>query len=550
MRISVKRVNAALLFALWAAMFAGCGGGGANVGTSSISTLKHFALLTQPAATQATTMGNVSFAIAFRPKPKVTARRLAPQYVSASTQSLQILTDGNSVVVNLSRSSPNCSPNPATPGAYICTASLNVPTGNHIFTVTAFDLTDAKGKVLSTNSTGTVDVKTTGRTTVAMVLQGAVDYVILLLATANPPVGKAATIGLTAILEDADQNLIVGPAPYHDPVTLTTTDSTDGQLSKTQLNSPADVSGISANYTGAKVASITFSATATGLPGANVSTVVLTPGALVQHLYVANSANNSVSVFDTTHGNAVLPAITGGGLNAPLGLTVDASGKLYVANSGGDSVSIFDTAHGNAVLPAITGGGISFPTGVAIDASGKLYVSIGNGFGSVGVFDTAHGNAVLPTITGNGLTQPWDVALDASGKLYVACPAPGGNVSVFDTAHSNMPLPLISIIPGYQPEAVVVDTSGKLYVANYNAGPSREGNVEVFDTAHSDAAVLPDITGGGLNGPDGVAIDASGKLYVANLNTSTVSVFDTAHGNAVLPVITAGLSGPSGIALH
>jgi len=53
---------------------------------ASVSTLKHPALITEPAATQAMTMGSVSFAIAFRPKPKVTAGRLAPQYVSASTQ--------------------------------------------------------------------------------------------------------------------------------------------------------------------------------------------------------------------------------------------------------------------------------------------------------------------------------------------------------------------------------------------------------------------------------------------------------------------------------
>jgi YVTN family beta-propeller protein len=54
----VKRINVALLFGLCAATFAGCGGGGADVGTSSVATLEHQALITQPAATQAMTMGS------------------------------------------------------------------------------------------------------------------------------------------------------------------------------------------------------------------------------------------------------------------------------------------------------------------------------------------------------------------------------------------------------------------------------------------------------------------------------------------------------------
>jgi len=131
-------------------------------------------------------------------------------------------------------------------------------------------------------------------------------------------------------------------------------------------------------------------------------------------LYVANfdPRYNSVSVFDTVHGNAALPAITGGGLNQSFGAAVDASGKLYVANHYSDSVSVFDTAHGNAALPVITGNGLNQPSGVAVDTSGKLYVANYNAT-SISVFDTAHSNAALPAITGGGLNQPSAVALDA-----------------------------------------------------------------------------------------------------------------------------------------
>jgi DNA-binding beta-propeller fold protein YncE len=82
-------------------------------------------------------------------------------------------------------------------------------------------------------------------------------------------------------------------------------------------------------------------------------------------------------------------------MNDTVDVAVDATGKLFVAN---DSVSVVDTAHGNAVLPAISGGGLSGPYGVAIDARGKLYVA-NTKKSSLSVFDTAHGNVSLLVIT-------------------------------------------------------------------------------------------------------------------------------------------------------
>jgi DNA-binding beta-propeller fold protein YncE len=543
MSLSAKRINGVLVIVLWAALFAGCGGSGARVSTpATLPQSKSPALATRSA--KATT-GNVTFAIGFTPKAK--AGRITPKYVSPSTQSLQIGTDGiNPVIVNLTALSPNCSPGPTAPGAYICTASLTVPAGDHVFTVTAFDLADAKGNVLSTNSTGTVYVKPTARTTVSIVLEGTVHYVILVLATTNPPLGKAATIGLTAILEDADQNLIVGSAAYEFPVTLTTSDSTNGRLSKTTVNSPADVSGISADYTGANVASITYSATATGLPAANAINAVLTPGAPAKLLYVTNEVSGYVSVFDLSNPTAAPTEI---GVNNPEGVAVDASGKLYVANTFSDcwgfetfEILVFDTAHGNAALPAITGGGLTAITlGVAVDAGGKLY-AVTNGTNRVNVFDTAHGNAALPAITGGGLVQAYDVAIDASGKLFVS---DASAVRVFDTAHGNAVLPSIPVAELFGgPGGVAVDADRKLYVSGADSG-----TVSVFDTAHGNAP-LPTITGGGLNEPLGLTLDATGKLYVANVFGPSVSVFDTAHGNAALPTITGGgLNNPVYVAI-
>lgn len=65
-------------------------------------------------------------------------------------------------------------------------------------------------------------------------------------------------------------------------------------------------------------------------------------------------------VFDTVHGNAPLPAITGNGLLAPEGIALDSRGRLYVGNSNA-TVSVFDTQHANAPLSVMTGGGLNGP---------------------------------------------------------------------------------------------------------------------------------------------------------------------------------------------
>jgi YVTN family beta-propeller protein len=58
--------------------------------------------------------------------------------------------------------------------------------------------------------------------------------------------------------------------------------------------------------------------------------------------------------------------ITGNGLNIPIGVAVDASGRLYVSNFGANSVSVFDTTKGNAPLTTINGGTLNGPEGLAV----------------------------------------------------------------------------------------------------------------------------------------------------------------------------------------
>jgi NHL repeat-containing protein len=112
---------------------------------------------------------------------------------------------------------------------------------------------------------------------------------------------------------------------------------------------------------------------------------------LVGNVWVANTANNNLSEFcgaitancppqvpPLKTGDPISPAsgYTGGGLNTPVGIVVDASGNLWIANSGNNSVTETSSI-GQALSPStgFTGGGLNRPSGPAVDASGNLWLT-------------------------------------------------------------------------------------------------------------------------------------------------------------------------------
>jgi hypothetical protein len=83
---------------------------------------------------------------------------------------------------------------------------------------------------------------------------------------------------------------------------------------------------------------------------------------------VAVSAN-SVLVYDTRHGNAPLPSITGDISFDPAGMAIDENGLLYVANLpyvSLSSVMVFNTKSANALIGTITGNGMEWSNSIAL----------------------------------------------------------------------------------------------------------------------------------------------------------------------------------------
>lgn len=309
-------------------------------------------------------------------------------------------------------------------------------------------------------------------------------------------------------------------------------------------------------------------------------------------IYVTNnggSGGNFVTVYAAGASGNVAPtatiAGTSTGLNLPVGIAVDAAGKIYVANGGsgvGSSITIYAAgASGNAApLATIAGSntGLRGPNGLTLDATGDVYVTnygFNGDYYTVTVYAAGASGDATPTTmigvsNGTGLSYPFGIARDAAGNHYVTNPGPN-TVTEYAAGASGNAAPMATIVvvaysgnqSGY-PAGVTTDVAGSLYVTttqHRSAGTGIYPTILVFAPgASAGATPTRTITGTntGMNGPYGVARDAAGNLYVVNDGSSccgagnTITVYAAgASGNAA-PMATivgnlTGLNVPSGI---
>ncbi len=196
-----------------------------------------------------------------------TANHRRPLYVSTATQSAVIAVNGGTpVIVNLAANSANCV---AVAGGRTCSASVSAPVGVDTFAESLFASTDGSGTALSRNTT-TATIVAGKANVVSLTLDGVVAGITLTLANASPTVGTASTIGLTVSALDASGATIIGNDPFANPIALTDSDTSKvTTLSASTVNTPADV--VTVAYTGATLASATFTATATGVAAATAT---------------------------------------------------------------------------------------------------------------------------------------------------------------------------------------------------------------------------------------------------------------------------------------
>ncbi|MCL2011932.1 MAG: IPT/TIG domain-containing protein [Cystobacterineae bacterium] len=292
---------------------------------------------------------------------------------------------------------------------------------------------------------------------------------------------------------------------------------------------------------------------------------------LYGHLYVADSANNSIRRV-TTAGVVSTFVLGTGGLNVPSGVNIVSMSALYVVDKYSHRIrrltpsSICSSMPGsvasiwNCILPSIStivGGGsngytsgfadssgtnalFSYPSDIAIDSEGNLYVTDTQNHCIRRVSLT---NAVT-TLAGNcrnagfadgtgavaRFNEPHGITIDSAGNLYVTDTVnhrirritPGGAVTTIAGSGTAGHLDGTGTAARfYYPSGITRDSAGNLYVADeYNHRIRRVSSAGVVSTI-AGTATTGLVNGVGsvarFNRPYGVAVDAAANnLYVTD----------------------------------
>jgi len=217
---------------------------------------------------------------------------------------------------------------------------------------------------------------------------------------------------------------------------------------------------------------------------------------------------------------------SGGGLDFPESVAVDAAGNIWAGNFGNSTVSEFSQS-GTALSPAagFSAGGIDFPVGLAFDPSGNLWVA-NQGSNTVSALGPA-GAAVSPAAGygGGGLDVPQAIAVDQQGHVWIA-DYYGNSVAELSTA--GVPL---SPAAGYgdgglaAPGGIAIDGAGRVWATNFRGASLSE--LAGAGSATPGAALSPaaGFTAAGMDEPFSPAIDGAGNLWTANFANNSVTVF-------------------------
>jgi len=236
--------------------------------------------------------------------------------------------------------------------------------------------------------------------------------------------------------------------------------------------------------------------------------------------------------------------LTGGGMNSPASLGVDAAGNVWASNYF-NTVSEFSPA-GGAVFPAgISGSGINESYGMALDVQGNVWIANEQTTSQSGTGDitelNSSGQAIATAITSGGIYFPLAVAADTNGNMWIADYG-DSKVSLLSSSGS-----AISSSSGWGgtslafPVAVAVD-------AGHNAWFANQGGLLPVTKISADGTEVTNFDCD-CDGASGVATDQSGNVWIANYYGNSISAVNTCGKLEVDAAMGGGLVRPQGIAV-
>ncbi len=324
----------------------------------------------------------------------------------------------------------------------------------------------------------------------------------------------------------------------------------NGSSPAARINSIANLLNTCTSATSASGCNALFSATTPGAGTAPSNTLdaalnlVRNPGSNVAALYAQSTGSTAFTPALTAAPSdwTMFLNYTGGGMNTPTAVGVDATGNVWVASYNGVASEFSPT--GAPVFPnGITGGGLFHSYGLAIDSQNNVWVpdedsplSVNGGYGSVTVLSST--GQLISGATGytaGGIAYPIAIAIDTNSTAWVI---DYWNQHLTLLSSTGQPL---SGATGYGPSTLQFPVSLAID-ANHNAwiGNSYGGTV---------AKVTPDgqfTSYACCSWAGGIAIDQRGYVWVANYMGNSVSQLNASDGT----VISSGYSDSSGSLQH
>ena len=322
------------------------------------------------------------------------------------------------------------------------------------------------------------------------------------------------------------------------------------------------------------------------------------------NLYVADKGNDTIrkitpaGLVSTFAGSAGQSGSSDGvgsaaRFDSPVGLAVDALGRVYVADAGNDTIRIISPTGSVTTLAGIAGvkgsadganlsATFNIPNGVALDNAGDVYVA-DTGNSTLRVISTAGTVTTLagtPGVKGTsdgqgaaaGFVTPAGLAVDSAGNIYVADVqddairqvTPAGAVTTF-AGDTQLAAEGSSDGPGSialfnSPEGLAADGAGNIYVADSQNYTIRKitpdgtvttlaglagvaGSANGKGSAARFGGFIPE--GGNADGffagPSAIAADSAGNLYVADTGNQLIRKI-TPQG------VVSTLAGSAGVA--
>ncbi|CAN5401749.1 hypothetical protein BH10ACI3_BH10ACI3_09760 [soil metagenome] len=262
--------------------------------------------------------------------------------------------------------------------------------------------------------------------------------------------------------------------------------------------------------------------------------------------------------------NVETVAVFAEGLDTPSGIAFDQTGNLIIADAGSNTIKSVESI-GRVTTLAGTEGKSGFadgdalaalfnaPIGVAIDADGKIYVAdtyndrvrvIANGKVSTlagsttGYADGMGEGTKFDTPSGIAVWQNKLLVAD-TGNRRIRVIEPDGRVwTLAGTGEYNLKDGLLAASTFVEPTAVTVDTVGRIFVADGNAIRQIGG---VFPYVRTISAEHRGVKDGAaararFNRPSGLGIDSVGNLIVSDSENRLVRKFSHAASGHTITV--------------